>query len=94
MNPRGHGIPFNGAARSSQRTARGRGRIEIIERVSHRLAATWGEAMTPKKARNPSGTRDSDDSKRLVVYGSYDHEDPIVQMKAIKEALDAYFREE
>ena len=50
--------------------------------------------MTPKKARNPSGTRDSDDSKRLVVYGSYDHEDPVVQMKAIKEALDAYFREE
>ena len=46
--------------------------------------------MEPKKAREPSATRDPEDSKRLVIYGSYDHEDPVIQMKAIKEALDAY----
>ena len=49
-----------------------------------------GERMEPKKAREPSATRDPEDSKRLVIYGSYDHEDPVIQMKAIKEALDAY----
>ena len=49
--------------------------------------------MTPKKARKPTGTQDQEDSKRLVIYGSYDHEDPVIQMKAIKEALDAYFSE-
>lgn len=50
--------------------------------------------MTPEKARKPTGTRDPEDTKRPVVYGSYDHEDPAIQMKAIKEALDAYYREE
>ena len=50
--------------------------------------------MTPKKARKPTGTQDQEDSKRLVIYGSYDHEDPVVQMKAIKQALDEYFRKQ
>ena len=50
--------------------------------------------MAPEKARKPTGTQDQEDSKRLVVYGSYDHGDPVVQMEAIKEALDAYYREE
>ena len=50
--------------------------------------------MAPKKARKPTATQDQEDSKRLAIRGSYDHEDPVIQMKAIKEALDAYFREE
>ncbi|MCH7481374.1 MAG: hypothetical protein IIC31_00855 [Chloroflexi bacterium] len=53
-----------------------------------------GERMEPKKAREPARTRDPGDSKVRVIYGSYDHEDPAIQMKAIKEALDAYFRVE
>ena len=47
--------------------------------------------MEPKKAREPERTRDPGDSQVRVIYGSYDHEDPVIQMKAIKEALDAYF---
>ena len=50
--------------------------------------------MSPKKARKPPVTRDPQDAARPMIYGSYDHEEPAVQMKAIKEALDEYFREE
>ncbi len=50
--------------------------------------------MAPEKARKPTGTQDQEDSKRLVIYGSYDHEDPVVQMEAIKQALDEYFRKQ
>ena len=53
-----------------------------------------GEAMAPEKARKPTGTQDQEDSKRLVIHGSYDHEDPVVQMEAIKQALDEYFRKQ
>ena len=50
--------------------------------------------MAPKKARKPARPQDQEDAKRLEIHGSYDHEDPVIQMKAIKEALDAYFSEE
>ena len=71
-------------------TAGGRGGIEI----ANGLADGWplqGGAMAPKKARKPTRTRDQGDSTARVICGSYDHEDPVIQMKAIKEALDAYF---
>ena len=47
--------------------------------------------MEPKRAREPARTPDPGDSTVRAIYGSYDHEDPVIQMKAIKEALDAYF---
>ena len=50
--------------------------------------------MTAKKAGKPTGTQDQEASKRLVIYGSYDHEDTVAQMKAIKAALDEYYRKE
>ena len=46
--------------------------------------------MVPKKARRPTRARNQKDPTVRVIYGSYDHEDPASQMKAIKEALDAY----
>ncbi len=50
--------------------------------------------MAPKKARKPTGTQDQGDATDRLIYGSQDHEDRVIQMKAIKEALDAYFNEE
>ena len=47
--------------------------------------------MAPKKTPKPTGAQDHGDSTVRVMYGSYDHEDPVTQMKAIKDALDAYF---
>ena len=50
--------------------------------------------MAPKKARKPTKTQDPGGATVRLINGSYDHEDPVIQLKAIKEALDAYFREE
>ena len=50
--------------------------------------------MAPKKARRPTSERNRKDRTVRVIYGSYDQEDPVIQMKAIKEALDAYFSTE
>ena len=50
--------------------------------------------MAPKKARRPTRTRNQKDPTVRVIDGSYDQEDPVIQMKAIKEALDAYFGSE
>ncbi len=47
--------------------------------------------MAPKKARRLTSERNQKDPTDRVIYGSYDQEDPVIQMKAIKEALDAYF---
>ena len=47
--------------------------------------------MAPKKARRPTRARNQKDPTVRVIYGSYDQEDLVIQMKAIKEALDAYF---
>ena len=48
-----------------------------------------------KKARTPQRAEDSGRSEKVIpIVGSYDQEDPAAQMKAIKEALDAYFSAE
>ena len=46
--------------------------------------------MTSKKARKPKATEDRGRSQEVLIVGSYDHEDPVTQMKAIKRALDVY----
>ncbi len=50
--------------------------------------------MAPKKARRTTRARNQKDPTVRVIYGSYDHEDPVIQMKAIKEALHAYYSAE
>ena len=47
--------------------------------------------MTPKKVRKPKETEDRGRHQEVPIVGSYDQEDPVTQMKAIKWALDAYF---
>ena len=46
--------------------------------------------MAPKKTRNRGGTRKHEPRAEPGFHGSYDQEDSVTQMKAIKQALDAY----
>ena len=61
----------------------------MVRGTSAWLAAQRGKAMTSKKARKPTETEDRGGSQ-VPISGSYDDDDAVTQMKAIKRALDAY----
>ena len=58
------------------------------------MAGRCGRNHGAQESTKADPSAESEDPTVRVIYGSYDHENPVIQMKAIKEALHAYYSAE